>query len=200
MSVNPSATDCASGALPSWASTGKADLLRSEGLKGLSVLRRRRCRRADQLQEQPQGEQDQFRAEQDNGRCRRAERLAGVDGGCREPSECGPADETSDMRRVADIGDGESEVEVQGGQDQELADQGILPGEGAAAHRVTEYASQQTEDRAGSTYGRRVKGAEVEVGDAPGEPARQVEREKTVPSERLLHERAEEVKGEHVQG
>src|SRR5829696_8110275 len=103
------------------------------------------------------------------------------------------------MRCVADIGDGESEVEVKGGQDQELADQGILPGEGAAAHGVTEDASEETEDRAGSPYGGPVEGAEVEVGDTPGEPARQVEREKTALSERLLDERAEEVKREHVQ-
>src|SRR5687767_5575469 len=95
-------------------------------------------------EEKPQGEQDQFHAEQDDGRCRRAERLAGVDGWRREPTECGSADEAADMRRVADIGDGESEVEVQGGQDQELADQGILPGEGAAAHRVTEHTSEET--------------------------------------------------------
>src|SRR5215212_1377342 len=151
------------------------------------------------LQEQPHGEQDQLRAEQDNGRCRSAECLAGVDGGRREPSECGPADETTDMRRVADIGDGESEVEVKGGQDQKLADQGILPGEGAAAHGVTEDASEETEDRAGSPYGWPVEGAEVEVGDAPGESTRQVEREKTALSERLLNERAEEVQREHVQ-
>src|ERR687896_2391242 len=111
---------------------------------------------------EPEGEQDQFRAEQDDGRCRRAERLAGVGGGRCEPSECGPAHEAADMRRVADIGDGESEVEVQGGQDQELADQGILPGEGAAAHRVTEYASEETEDRARSPYGGLVEGAEGE--------------------------------------
>src|ERR671916_2588943 len=114
---------------------------------------------------EPEGEQGQFCAEQDDGRCRRAERLAGVDGGCREPSECGSAEETADMRRVADIGDGESEVEVHGGQDQELADQGILPGEGAAAHGETEHASKETEDRTGRSYGGRVEGAEVEVGD-----------------------------------
>ena len=103
------------------------------------------------------------------------------------------------MRRVADIGDGESDVEVQGGQDQELADQGILPGEGAAAHGVTEHAPEETEDRARSPYGGRVEGAEVEVGDAPGEPAAQVEREETALSECLLDERAEKVQREHVQ-
>src|ERR671921_107652 len=96
---------------------------------------------------EPEGEQDQFCAEQDDGRCRRAERLAGVDGGCREPSECGSAEETADMRRVADIGDGESDVEV---------------------------------------------------GDAPGEPTGEVEREKTASPERLLYERAEEVQRDHV--
>src|SRR5919112_6137979 len=150
------------------------------------------------LQKQPQGEQDQFRAEHDTGRRRRSEYLAGVDGGCCEPSEGGPADESADVRRVADIGYGESDREVQDGQDQELADQGILPGEGAAAHRVTEHAAEETEDRAGSPYGGPVEGAEVEVGDAPGEPARQVEREETALSERLLNERAEKVQREHV--
>ena len=124
---------------------------------------------------------------------------SGVDGGRHEPSEGEPADEAADVGRVADVGDGEADVEVQGGQDQELADQGVLPGEGAAAQRVTEHASEEAEDRARGPDRGPVEAAEVEVGDAAGEPARQVEREKAAPPEAYLDEGAEEVEGEHVQ-
>ena len=95
--------------------------------------------------------------------------------------------------------DGEPEIEVQGGQDQELADQWVLPGEGAAAQGVAEHASQEAEDRARGPDRWTVEGPEVEVGDAAGQPARQVEREKAAPPECHFYEGAKEVEGEHVQ-
>src|SRR5215203_2203565 len=104
------------------------------------------------------------------------------------------------MGRVAYVGDREAEVEVQGGQYQELTDQRVLPGEGAAAQGVSEDTSEQPEDSAGSANGGLVEGPEVEVGDAAGESACEVECEKAALPERLFHKRAEEVQGEHVQG
>src|SRR4051812_28935829 len=96
--------------------------------------------------EKPHGQQNYLRSEHDDGWCGGARSLLGEDRWSDEPPEGEAAEEAADVGGVADVGDGETYVEVQGGQDEELPDQGVLPGESAAAHRVAEHATEQAED------------------------------------------------------
>src|SRR3712207_864104 len=78
--------------------------------------------------EEPGSEDKDLRAEYDGDRGDGTQPLARVDRRGDEPPEEESAREAAEVRGVAYIRDREPQVEVQGKQDEELPDQGILPG------------------------------------------------------------------------
>src|SRR5215210_2151789 len=151
-------------------------------------------------EEQKPGDQEQYlRAEHDGDGGDGPQPLARVDRGCHEPPEDEPSREAAEVGGVAHVGDRDPQVEVQGEEDQELPEQGVLPGEGPAPQRVPEDAPEQPEDRAGRADRGDVEAPEVQVSEAAGDPAEEVERKEAASSELLLHEGTEEVEREHVE-
>src|SRR4028118_555369 len=75
----------------------------------------------------------------------RSRRALGFGGG--DVAVAQPADQAADVGGVGDVGDRGAQEEVQGRQDQELADDGVLRRERALADGEPEYPAQEPEDR-----------------------------------------------------
>src|SRR3712207_5698861 len=129
----------------------------------------------------------------------RPQPLAGVDGRGYEPPEDDPAREAAEVGGVAYVGDREPQVEVQGEKNEELPDQGVLPGEGPPLQRVPQNPAKQAEDCARRSHRWRLEPPEVQVCQPAGDAAEEIEREEAAPPERRFDEGAEEVEREHVE-
>ena len=150
-------------------------------------------------EEVPKAQKDGFEAEGEEDGGSGDEPLSGVDRRSYEIAEDEPTDEPTDVSCVAHARDAEAYEEIDPGEQQKLADDWIARREGATPDGEPENAAQEAKDSTRGPDRRGIKRTDVQVRKPARDAAYEVEREEPGPSERDLRERAEEVRGKHVQ-